>query len=167
MRVKLTGPREGQTVTLNGVRFINGEAAMSAAQLRYFAKCYGAVPYGSGDNAAENAAVRAEVQGGPDVRQDGDGAPQEGPHDGAGDDDGDGGEAEQLPGGDGHGHSGVHGTTEGLREAVARLDPENDKMWTTDGRPRVNALAKLLGRMVTKEEVEATFAAGERAKHGG
>lgn len=44
------------------------------------------------------------------------------------------------------------------------LDPEDNALWTGTGRPKVNALASALGRMVTKEEVEERFSGGERGE---
>jgi len=40
-----------------------------------------------------------------------------------------------------------------LNEALAKLDPANDEHWTAEGLPRTDALAKLLGRTISRKEI--------------
>ena len=166
MIVKLTGPREGQTVMLNGSQFVNGIAHIDDGAFRYFSRCYGVVPHGLSDNeAADPERGGKTVSGKPELQPEGRGTPEGGAQDSVGDDAGVGGEAEQLPSGDGHGDAGFRGPIEGddpLGQALRRINTENNDLWTGTGRPTVKALADVLGRMVTKEEVEARFKGGER-----
>lgn len=162
--VRLTGPREGQTVVLNGVRFVEGWAVIDAGALRYFTRCYKVVPYGAGNNEADaHAGKREEVPSQAEVQPIDDGTPKK-PADDSGTDDGatDGSEG-NVPDGDGHEDPRV----DWLREALSQLDPEDDSQWTQDGRPRVDALSRVTGRMVTREMVQERFSGGERYEAAG
>lgn len=81
MRVHLTGPREGQTVKLNGVQFVNGAAEIADGAFGYFFKCYKVVQDGrSNDAPADSKGNRSNLQGEPEVRPDGVGAPPGSPN---------------------------------------------------------------------------------------
>lgn len=40
-----------------------------------------------------------------------------------------------------------------LRELIATLPRDNDENWTSDGRPRVDAVSRMAGRDVTRKEI--------------
>lgn len=40
-----------------------------------------------------------------------------------------------------------------IKEALAHLDMADDKQWTTDGQPSLEAMSKIVGRKVTRAEI--------------
>ena len=42
-----------------------------------------------------------------------------------------------------------------IAEALAKLDPDDDQHWTTDGAPRIDAVGEILGAKVTRDQVVA------------
>lgn len=44
-----------------------------------------------------------------------------------------------------------------LEDALKRLNPEDDAHWTKGGQPDVNVLCEILGRKITRKEVDAAF----------
>lgn len=171
MLVRLTGPREGQTVRLNGVQFVKGRARIHPGQLLYFSRCYAVTPTEDVDgirNDAPEAPERAreEAPSGADLPQEPSGAPEAPADDGGGDDQPEARPEGSVPDGDGHEDSREHGPADNdpLGEALKQLDPSDNTHWTNDGRPRVKALSDVLGRRVTKDEILSRFEEGERSR---
>lgn len=166
MRVQLTGPRKGQTVVLNGVQFVKGSGHIDDGAYLYFSRCHKVVPYGT-SNDAEKAAERPgkDVPSGADL-QPVDISPTKVPADGGESAVGsDAGPEGSVSLGDGHADAGLDRAEprkDPLGQALAQLDPLDDSQWKADGSPRVDALARITGGMVTKEMVEARFTGGER-----
>ena len=165
MRVQLTGPREGQTVHLNGTEFVNGVGIIDDGAFLYYSRCWKVVPYGpSHDEAADAEWSGPEVPGTADVQSEEHGT-GEAPTDASdGATSSTSGSEGSISFGDGHSDAGLRGSIgeDPLGQALTQLDPDDDSQWKADGSPRVDALAKITGGMVTKEMADARFSGGER-----
>jgi hypothetical protein len=162
----LTGARAGHSVTLGNLRFVGGECALRGdlsamgGVLRYMARVYQAFSKGSDELAlhqgskhgkadADTSAAggQADAVSG-DVHTDGPSA--EAATAGAGTGAGDA-PTEHGPEGDGHQDA-------RLREAILKLDAKNPEDWTSDGRPRMDAVEKLYGSAgITRKDVESAL----------
>ena len=63
---------------------------------------------------------------------------------------------QEVPVGDGLGAAG-NGKDERLVAAIRRLDPTDDKLWTADGKPLVDAVASIFGQGVGRAQIEAAM----------
>ena len=173
MLVQLTGPREGLTVKLGGIQFVEGVADIDGGAFLYFHRSYEVVPYNgpSNDEAADAERSGEEVSSESDVQSD-EHEPAEALADSSeGPASDEAGAEGSLPSGDGHEDAGERDPEvdeDPLGAALAQLDPDNDDHWRADGRPAVAALAQITGGMVTKAMVEERFEGGDReaAKQG-
>ena len=167
MLVQLSGPREGQTVRLGGVQFVEGVADIDGGAFLYFSRSYKVVPYDgpSNDEAADAERGGEEVPSEADVQSDEFESAEASADSSDGTASDEAGPEGSLPSGDGHEDAGEHHSEvdeDPLGTALAQLDPDNDDHWRSDGRPAVSALAKVTGGMVTKAMVEARFEGGDR-----
>lgn len=170
--LKLTGPREGETIQLNGLQFIDGIAEYTGSEpeaenmLRYFARSYAVVEVDKEGNPANppQEETKDGLQDQPDQEPN---QPLQGNGDEGGQPDSNGpavGEvnddtnvqpengqanppvAQQLP------------VDERLRNALLQLDCENDDHWTKLGKPAIAALEPIYGSGgFTREDVEAAI----------
>lgn len=159
----LTGARAGKTCVLGGRQFIDGEHVVQGqlsklgGLVTYFARVYAAFPKGSvelaqlkeqsdGEADTHTAAAGGQADA---VRSDvhTDGAAHQAATVGT-----DGGDGDAAPehGTEGDGHQDAR-----LRSAVMGLDPTNDEHWTSDGRPRMDAVESKFGSAgITRKDVE-------------
>lgn len=163
----LTGGRAGQTVTLGNLPFVEGrytlrgDLSTMGGLLRYMARIYAAFPEGSEElakhqepengkaHADATAAGRQAEQVSGHVQPDG--APDETADDSGGAAGAGGAAAEHYTSGDRHEDARI-------REAILKLDPRNTEHWTSDGRPRMDAVeAKYGSAGITRKDVEAAL----------
>jgi hypothetical protein len=173
--LELVGPRAGSTCQLAGYQFVRGVAKIrgTAAQVdgasRYLRTCYNAQIVGTDEHLAAVAAWEAAngkrqvptgagsrpaepVPGG--VRPEGIGpaAPTAARLDGPA------GAAPRTTGlvSDGDRQGGAdQGSEVTLQDVLAQLDHADEEYWTKSGRPSVDAVSALLGRGVTRAEIDA------------
>lgn len=80
------------------------------------------------------------------------------------------GPAPELASGDGHTHPGHDAEAEqarSIQEAVTQLNPTNDELWTSEGLPRVDAVARLVGNPgISRSDVDAAAPEFVRPQEG-
>jgi len=187
-KLVLTGGRAGQTCVLGGYQFVNGitlvmgDSDNISGLVKYMGRSFKAFEDGSAelayyqklDKERENGTgqVHAGAQRGghqevqPGVRQGGTGPSTVSADDSGGADDAAQGSAGPVPGGAGHSHPGNDGPRrqQAVLAAIKRLEHTNVEHWTTDGLPRVDAVATLLGDPnVTRGLIEKSAPGFDRA----
>lgn len=148
-RLRLTGIHEGKTMVLRGVRFVDGVATPHCSEddfkglLKYLHRCDGVIEdHGRSQDHVQHE-ERPVQDGDREVHQEG--SSSEAPSDdGPADADPDPGEEGLSSDGDGPGADPDLTFLGRVAQAVMRLDPADDEHWTSDGRPRVDAVAEML-----------------------
>lgn len=172
--LKLTGPREGDTVELNDLQFTDGIATYTGSEpeaeslLRYFSRSYAVIQVDKDGNPVNPPKEETEdgVSNQPDQDPNqslqGNGNTSTEPE---------GNGSNVVEGGDDTNLHNENGQTdapvapapqlpvdERLRNALNQLDPENDEHWTKLGKPAIAALEPIYGSGgFTREDVEAAL----------
>jgi len=169
IRLALTGPREGETIELNGLAFTDGIAEYTGSEpeaaniLRYFSRCYAVVEVDKDGNplnppkettdvgiqnqSAENPDQSLSGNSDQGAGADSNGTAQLGSNDQANADN-QNGQAEPT----------VAKVDERLRAALLQLDPTNDEHWTKLGKPAIAAVEPFYGSSgFTREDVEVAI----------
>lgn len=180
----LVGHFAGKTVTLRGYRFFEGKMRLTGAEeevaglAKYLRKSYQAFPEGSRELAEAQARIEGVTEDGKcdtdsrtgngadnnlqgEVQQVGSGPEAPLADDGPGADDSAEGQAGSVPNGDGHLDAGIPvapgtGEPSRLRQALKKLDHNNDEHWSKEGVPRMDAIQDFYGSAnVSRKAVEA------------
>lgn len=153
-KLKLTGGREGKTVTLNHIQFMDGVATLKMNDKdwlgikSYFEKCY-ACKEVIVDGDDETGEDRPQEVGGK-VQEEGR-APEAPTDVGEADAETEASEEELPTSGDGP----FRPDAARIKEIVESLDLADDENWTDGGLPRVDVVAGLYGEInVTRADVE-------------
>lgn len=170
-----SGAYKGKSVTLNGVKYIDGQAQLKGnfqqneGIINYQKKCYqaelatddGKVIDGQRDFQANVASEGKGSSGGGD-QSDGKGTSKEGSTDGDGSTGNSSGSEGSLPKGNGHENTGMD---EKLKTALASLDHAKDEHWTDGGKPLIAAVEGFLGEGgVSRAAIEAAAPGLKRNK---
>lgn len=156
----LCGGHKGLNGELGGVTWKGGKAEIIGPPrsveglCKYLGRCYQAFPEGSDELRAKQEQL-GELQDQESPKQ---GDPDEvllaaddaAIADAQGADDGVGAEEAETPG---SGEGDLDRRRREMREAVEMLDGANSEYWTMDGQPRLKPLEDLLGRPLTRKEV--------------
>lgn len=166
MKLYLAGPRAGQSVTLQGLKFVSGIANVqpkNAAQISYFERYYQAYPEGSDElhRALEEFGGKEVYYGSSGLPKNPTGTESKSGSDGGTpasqdatderhDDDSDSGDQGSDSEGSGSQDSGVR-IQETVVAACMKLDPVNPKHWTPGGVPKFPEFMRAVGH--TKLEI--------------
>lgn len=162
IRLTLHGHFKGQTVTLNGYRFVKGVLELPGDMdhndgiVKYFARSYQAYPDGVAPEVAKygTSEIPASPQQGRStsvpsrVQQVGTGSTKETTNLGTGTTGTETGTEGSMANGDGYSNPRLH-------QAIMSLDPNNNGHWTQSGKPAIAALEAILGvGNITRKDVE-------------
>ena len=179
----LAGAYAGKNITLLGYRFFEGKIRLTGAEsevagvMNVLGKCYQAYPEGSERLAAAQAHCAGDENGKCDtdagtehgadnnlqsqVQQVRRGVEEVSADDGAGAGTVEEGDAGSVSDRDGHEDAGIPvapGTDQSsrVREALSKLDHNNDEHWAKDGKPRMDAVQDFYGSAdVSRAAVDA------------
>jgi len=182
-KLLLTGCRTGMTTILGGYQFVNGHTIVRAdnSQIdgvcRYLGRTYKAFEEGTAELAhyqrldkeatTTNGKCNAEASPKPrdsvaipsSVQPQGTGTAAVSSDDGSRATGATSGSEGTVPNRDGHQDSGNDRSSRSKSEiskAIAALDPSNDEHWTSNGRPRVDAVANAVGiPNLTRRDIDA------------
>ena len=176
--LKLHGHYSGKTITLNGVKFIDGKVKLHGptneveSLMGYLGKSYQALPevevkkYGT-DQVEEIIQSRGSEEVSSDVLPVGEGSAEDSTHDLGGADDFNEDGSGRIPGGGGSGESEgdrFEGTAQGkidpvkLKNVLESLSPTDDSCWTTLGLAKLDKVCTLYGNEgVTRRDVDAVW----------
>ncbi len=175
LRYVLVGPNAGKTVKLSKGKypFVKGVMEVNVSEdkrekyagiTRILARSYNAHPEGSkaldraqAEWAAQNGGKNAGRQANNAAKAKASGAAAQGARPSEADV---GSEGHAAEGGDGVGAGDgaeLDESAKEIREALAGLDVGNDKHWTSTGLPNLKVLGELLGRGVSRTEIDAAY----------